>query len=113
MSPNFELHMTTTDDVPVLSASGELDMTNAAELTESLQAMADSSAKVVVADLSGVTFIDSTGLNALIVGRKRLEERGGELRLVMTHPHVLKVFEITGLLDVFPVHASVTEALPG
>jgi anti-anti-sigma factor len=60
---------------------------------------AQQSARVVV-DLSGVTFMDSAGLNAL-VGAYHRKVRDGELRLVGMRSNVRRVFEITGLLAPF------------
>ena len=54
----------------------------------------------VVVDLSAVTFLDSSGLHALVAAYHRVPA-GGELRVVGLRPNVRKVFEITGLLALF------------
>ncbi|MGH3336038.1 MAG: STAS domain-containing protein, partial [Nocardioides sp.] len=53
----------------------------------------------------------STGLNALVLARRKAEAGSGELRLVGACPMVRKVLRITGLDKVFPVHATVEEAI--
>ena len=61
--------------------------------------------------LEAVDFIDSTGLGVLISGLKRVRTHDGEFALVCTEPRILKVFEITGLLAVFPVFGTIDDAV--
>jgi anti-sigma B factor antagonist len=68
-------------------------------------------AKDVVVDFSDTTFIDSTTLGVLVGGVKRLRPNGGQLRLVCSDRNITKIFEITGLNKVFPIHASRAEAV--
>ena len=65
----------------------------------------------LVVDMEGVDFLDSTGLGVLVGGLKRVRAHEGSLRLVCTQERILKIFRITGLTKVFPIHASVDEAL--
>jgi anti-sigma B factor antagonist len=58
-----------------------------------------------------VDFLDSTGLGVLVGGLKRVRAHDGSLRLVCTQERILKIFRITGLTKVFPIHASVDEAV--
>ena len=50
-----------------------------------------------------MTFLDSTALGVLVGALKRCREQGGELRLVVTEPRIVKIFEITGLTTVFRI----------
>jgi benzoate-CoA ligase len=65
----------------------------------------------LVLDLEDVAFLDSTGLGVLVGGLKRVRAHDGSLTLVCTQERILKVFRITGLTKVFPIHASVDEAV--
>ena len=65
----------------------------------------------LVVDMERVDFLDSTGLGVLVGGLKRVRAHDGSLRLVCTQERILKIFRITGLTKVFPIHASVDEAL--
>src|SRR4029079_12173405 len=67
--------------------------------------------KQVIVDLSKATFIDSTTLGVLVGGVKRLRPAGGTLALVCSDQNIVKIFEITGLDRVFPIHATRDEAL--
>jgi anti-sigma B factor antagonist len=84
---------------------GDLDLSTSPELGETLLREI-SGGNSVVLDLSGVTFIDSTGLNALIQAFGACESNGGELALTPNLPaQVSRVFRITGL-DALPPIAS-------
>lgn len=99
-------------DRSVLTVAGEIDVYTAPVLREHLsQAIAADRADVVV-DLSGVTFMDSTGLGVLVGALKRARSFGGDLQLVVPSERVLAVFRLTGLTQVFTIHADVAE-LPG
>jgi anti-sigma B factor antagonist len=92
------------DGPAVLVVSGEVDLAVAEELRTAAEAAAASSAgRGVVFDLSAVTFLDSTGLGALVSVRNSVVESGAPV--VVRHPSasVMKVFKITGLADVFDV----------
>lgn len=93
----------------VVSVSGEVDVATAPELDEKLATVA-ASPRVVV-DLSGVTFLDSSGLGVLIKALKRVKDTGGSLVLVITEPRILKVFTITGLDKVLTIVSTVDAAL--
>ena len=65
----------------------------------------------IVVDMDKVDFLDSTGLGVLVGGLKRVKSNEGELRLVVTQDRIMKIFDITGLSKVFPIHGSLDEAL--
>ena len=109
--PEFEVLHRDHDGVPVMVVLGEIDVASAPQLRERLLAMAEGNPKLAVADLSGVTFVDSTALGVLVNGVKRFRTAGGDLRLVVTEPHVAKVFAITGLDDVFSIYPSAARAV--
>jgi len=99
------------DGVPVLAVVGEIDVYTAPSLREQLVDLSQRGSTSAVVDLSGVSFVDSTGLGVLVSGLKRFREAGGNLPLVVTQPQILKVLEITGLSAVFMVHSTVADAV--
>ena len=58
--------------------------------------------------MENVEFLDSTGLGVLVGGLKRVRAHDGSLRLVCTQERILKIFRITGLTKVFPIHSPST-----
>lgn len=98
--------------VYVAAPVGELDAFTApglrAELTQLFETREP---RLLVIDLSGVTFLDSTALGVLIGAFKRARERDGELRVVKPSPIVSRIFEITALDSVLPLYDTRDEAL--
>jgi anti-sigma B factor antagonist len=100
---NFDVAERGESGIPVLAVRGEVDVSTAPELRKRLIGLAERGSTVVVVDLREVSFVDSTALGVLVSGVKRLRSSGGDLRLVVTQPHISKVFEITGLTAVFDI----------
>jgi anti-sigma B factor antagonist len=95
----------------VITVNGEIDVYTAPSLRERLNELVASGHYDLVVDMGGVEFLDSTGLGVLVGGLKRVRSHEGTLRLVCSQEKILKVFRITGLTKVFPIHASLDEAL--
>jgi anti-sigma B factor antagonist len=94
-----------------LRISGEIDVYTAPQLREQVIKLIANGTRHIVADLSDVEFLDSTGLGALVGSLKRLREQDGSLALVATASKILTVFRVTGLNRVFVFHPSVSEAI--
>jgi len=95
----------------VIALGGEIDLYTAPEFKERMVELIDGGKRYIVVDLSEATFIDSTTLGVLVGGVKRLRPSGGALALVCTDQNIGKIFEITGLDRVFPIHPSRDDAL--
>jgi anti-sigma B factor antagonist len=108
-----DLSLTTRDegDRTVVAVGGEIDVYTAPKLREQLVDLVNAGRYHLVVDMEGVEFLDSTGLGVLVGGLKRVRAHDGSLRLVCTQERILKVFRITGLTKVFPIHDTVSEAL--
>ena len=100
-----------TEENYVISLAGEVDLYTAPEFKERMVQVIEQGKKQVVVDLSKATFIDSTTLGVLVGGVKRLRPAGGSLAIVCADQNICKIFEITGLDRVFPIHGSREEAL--
>ena len=93
----------------VVTLCGVLDVLDAVSVAAALVAVAAQEPEIIV-DLAGVEFMDSSGVAALVCGRKHAWHAGGDLLLAAPQQQVLRVLAITRLIDVFSVHASVDEA---
>jgi anti-sigma B factor antagonist len=100
-----------TGDCAVLQLTGELDAYTAPLVRDRIRELADGGVVHVIADMSRVDFLDSTGLGVLIGGLKRLREHDGSLAPVIIKSGVLKVLQITGLTGVLPPQSSVADAI--
>jgi anti-anti-sigma factor len=84
-----------------VEVEGELDLATAPQLEELLRRELDA-VGLVVLDLSGVSFMDSSGLHAIITMIRAANEDGTRLRIAGSMlPQVQRLVEITGLQDVF------------
>ena len=95
----LELLVTVTADETCVQVRGELDAHTVGELEQTLAPMADKGPSVLVLDVGGVGFVDSSGLRVLLGLRRRLVARGGQLRLVELSPAFRRLLDLTGLLD--------------
>lgn len=97
----------------VVAAIGEVDVFTAPQLDAELSRLTGDGRTDLVVDLSRVDFLDSTGLSVLVKTLKRVRETDGRLDVVVTAERVAKVFRLTGLDQLIPLHPSVAEALAG
>lgn len=98
-------------DYTVLQVHGEIDVYTAPVLREHLSEVIAEGRYHLVIDMTTVDFLDSTGLGVLVGTLKRIRGHEGSLQLVCDQEKILKVFRITGLTKVFPIHADVPAAL--
>lgn len=94
----------------VVAVSGEIDVATAPQLRECLHRIIAEGEATIVLDLLGVTFLDSTALGVLVGALKRCRELGGDLHVVVADPRIVKIFEITGLTNVFTIADSLQAA---
>lgn len=96
--------------VVVVAVAGELDMATTPAAQAHVRAVLARPLRVLVLDLSAVTFLGSTGINMLIALRAACEAAGTALRLVVTAKVVRQPLELTGLVDRFTIVTAVDEA---
>ena len=111
MDEVFDVSEDAADGYRVVAVAGEVDVATAPRLRDRLDAAIDHGPPLLVVDLSSVTFIDSMGLGVLIGAAKRVDEAGVTLRVVIAEPRILKLFEITGLLEIFTIVSSREQAI--
>jgi anti-anti-sigma factor len=95
----------------VVTAAGEIDLTNAESLRNALLSALNAGALGLVADLTATTFLDSVGVAALVRAWRRAGATGAALRLAVSSPTVLRVLDLVGLNQLIEVHPSVAEAV--
>ena len=97
----------------VVHVAGEIDVSSADRVREQVSVLVSQGRTDLVVDLSDVGFMDSTGLGLLVGVLKRVRTAGGRLVLVVAPDKLRKVFELTGLTQLFTIHDSLDEALAG
>jgi anti-sigma B factor antagonist len=110
---DLDLNVRKEGDHAILEVAGEIDVYTAPKLREKLIELVSDGSHNIIVDLEKVDFLDSTGLGVLVGGLKRVRNHDGSLQLVCTQEKILKIFRITGLTKVFPIHSSVADAQSG
>ncbi len=101
--------------VAVVSATGEIDITNAEGFRDALLSALNAGAGGLVADMTSTTFLDSAGVTALVRAARRASAAGATLRLAVTASSVLRVLNLVGidrLIEVYPSLADAVASLP-
>jgi anti-sigma B factor antagonist len=92
-----------TDSVVVFTLTGRLDAVGQLEVKTAFKERVQRGGTTLFVDLAAVTFIDSSGLAALVSGYKLARERGGTLKLAGMNKQVQSVFALTHLDRVFEI----------
>lgn len=95
--------MTSLDRAPgtvTVRLHGEVDVMVVDQVRVALMDALESKPRSVVVDLSDLSFIDSTGLGALIFGFQRARDAGVSFRLARPAPNVRQILVLSGLLEV-------------
>ncbi|NHA68151.1 STAS domain-containing protein [Phycicoccus flavus] len=109
----MEIHTRAGSGYTVLACEGRLTMTTAGRLREAVDtAVRDGDPRVVV-DLGATTFVDSSGLGALVGGLRAARTAGGDLRIAAPNDQVGSVLALTNLDRVLTPHPDVEAAARG
>jgi anti-anti-sigma factor len=95
---------------PVVTISGEIDIQSGPQLRDQLLGIIRRYGARLALDLTGVTFIDCAGINALLAARSRAQLEGGSLRVFRASPCVRRVITLTRLDPVLMPTAPVVDS---
>jgi anti-anti-sigma factor len=111
-SPIFEVTASAAEPgVSVVTACGELDITTAPQLLSSVASLAPASTRCIAIDLSAVTFIDSSGINALRSAVRSAHARGIAAVLAAPAGGVRKILDLVRIGDILPLEPTLGAAL--
>jgi anti-anti-sigma factor len=96
------VHSEREGDLHTIHAQGELDLATAGDLERELIKVEDTDALSIILDLSGLQFIDSTGVRVLLSAHARSRSNSNRLTLLRGPAAVQRVFQLTGILDRLP-----------
>ena len=95
----------------VVAAAGELDVATAPQLLNAVASLAQQGTSAIAIDLSALTFIDSSGINALRTAVRSANARGVGAILAAPSERVLRVLELVNLAEILPLERSLPAAL--
>ena len=94
--PGFTTRVDARNGVTTVTLSGELDMATVAILNEQLASVQQDGTRAIVLDIRDLSFIDSSGLHALVRAYRSSEQNGHRLMLVGANPFARRLCETTG-----------------
>lgn len=98
-------------DYLVIRAEGEFDVHAADEFKKTIdEALGTCGARNLALSLKGITFIDSSGIGAILSRYKRIQQLGGEVIVMNLQPQVARVMELSGLFRLLKVYQSEKQA---
>lgn len=101
-------------DVLIARMMGELDILTVPDFKEKVAAKTESrEINNLVLNLKNVTFIDSSGLGAILGRYRYLKKKGGKVLLVCLKPQVKKIFNMSGMLKIMDAYDNEEEAVDG
>jgi anti-sigma B factor antagonist len=104
---NLSITIHSTEWQTYVSVSGEIDVYTAPELKEKLFPFSEKEEMNLIVDLTGVTYMDSTGLGVMVGVFKSLRKHNGRLQLTGLSDRLNKLFRITGLADIMNIKSGV------
>jgi anti-anti-sigma factor len=108
---SLRVKLVQAEGTAVVAIKGEVDLRTSPELRTQLQEMAARVDGPLLIDLSGVEYMDSSGVGTIVFIKRELERAGRKLVLIRLQPRVRSVFEIAHLDKFFTIAESVAEAL--
>ncbi|WP_204153864.1 STAS domain-containing protein [Leptolyngbya sp. CCY15150] len=90
--------------VKVVQPTGILDSTKTNQFRAEISELVNSGAKIVLVNLKDITFIDSSGLGALVIALKTVRSAGGRFYICSINEQVRILFELTSMDQVFEVY---------
>ena len=102
MAAGFSIEEESREEGHRLALKGELDLAAAYDLETALSRLCGSGGAIEL-DLRGITFMDSMGMRSLLTVRDMCTDSGSEL-VVIAGEGQRKMLEVTGLIDILPLH---------
>lgn len=99
------------DDIVVLSLVGKIDIDSSPELKAKVLDLIEQDNKNIFIDFSGISFMNSSGLGALISIVKEARSREASLTIISPTTFIKSLFKLTQLDKIFTIYDSVEEAL--
>lgn len=106
----MDIQIREKSDVIILDVNGEIDLYNAPEIKESISKLIERQKFNIVVNLANVSYIDSSGIGALISSLSNLKKFNGTMKIINLSGSVRKVFELTKLTSFFEIYDSEAEA---
>ena len=106
-----EISVRSLKHVDVIAVSGRIDSSNANELEAAFQELAGEGRYKLVLELSGIEYMSSAGLRAMVAALRECRKHSGDVRVASPSPRMGEVLNLAGLDSVFSVHEDEVSAV--
>jgi anti-anti-sigma factor len=107
----MDISETRCEEIVVLRLSGRLDASTAGTLAARLRASIDAGERRFIVDVARLAYVDSAGLQTLLVAAKRLQPLAGRILLSALGEPIRRIFDIAGLSMLFEIHPDESAAV--
>jgi stage II sporulation protein AA (anti-sigma F factor antagonist) len=108
----LRLNLKVENNILVVYLDGELDHHSAEEVREDIDSAIDSkNIKNLIFELSNMKFMDSSGIGVVIGRYKKIDNLGGKVGVVISNPHVDRIFQMAGIYKIINKYSTKEEAL--
>ena len=90
----------------VLQVEGDVDLYNVGELKSAIFKKVEDEVESLIIDMSGVPYMDSSGVGALVAGQKRMRSNGGKFAILNVQQDVLSILQLASLDKFFTIYES-------
>ncbi|MBV8953373.1 MAG: STAS domain-containing protein [Solirubrobacterales bacterium] len=111
MQSDFLVDTQISDRAITVTLGGELDLLSAPALEHALERLPASEAELMIVDLRGLEFMDSTGLHLLVQAQQKAHASGRRFALIKGGEQVQRLFELTGVTENLTIVDSPEELL--
>lgn len=98
-----------TSSVRVVQPSGILDGTQASKFRQEISELVQAQTEVIIIDFKNVTFMDSSGLGALVLSLKAVRAAGAKMLICSINEQIKMLFELTSVDQVFEIFPSLED----
>lgn len=104
---NLSIDVKETDILLEITLNGEIDAYTAPSLRDTIFPLSEKNGMKMVIDLSGVSYMDSTGLGVFVGAFKNVKAHDGQFKIVGLSGRLKRLFDITGLADIIDINNSI------
>jgi stage II sporulation protein AA (anti-sigma F factor antagonist) len=99
------------NDVSVIELEGRIDIHVADNIGGTISDLIDEGAKKIIVDLKHLKLLDSSGLRVFVGAKRMLDANNGDVKIVNMNKSIKKVFNVTGMDDMFEIYDNIDKAV--
>ena len=106
-----EIETVQQDGIVILNLKGRVDATNSGQVHDKVMEEIKNGCNKMIINFDDVNYISSAGLRVLIFATKSFQKSSGSFSVCSLNENILKIFEISGLANLFTIHGDLTTAI--